>query len=152
MKLAEMTVKQLKRRKLVAEVIGFLVSVIPVSAVIAMRWDIYTTDHGSAIKLGIGGVMVAAVVLLTVLGKMKPPGDIAVLAFLTVMFWLLRSVMDDLLLLTFMLLIGRVGDKVITNTYTKRVREEITAKDSAERAGRTIMDGVKSYLEGQKNE
>ena len=150
MKLTEMTVKQLKRRKLIAEIVSFLVSVVPVSVVIAMRWDIYTADPGNTIKLGIGGIMVLAVVLFTIMGKLKPPGDIAVLAFLTILFWLLRSVMDDLLLLSFMLLIGRIGDKIIMNTYVKKVREEIAAKDSAERAGKTIMDEVKSYVEGLK--
>lgn len=147
-----MTVKQLKRRKRIGECGAFLLSVLPVSVVILAKWELYTAQPAAAFKLGVGGIMVGAVILLAVLGRLKIPGDVAVLAFTVVLLWLLRTVLDDLLLLSFVLLCGRVGDKLLTATYVRRVRRELEAREAAERAGRTVMEGVQSYLEGLGHE
>ena len=64
-----------------------------------------------------------------------------------VLLFLLKGVIDDLILLNAALLGGRVGDKLLTATYVKRVRGELEAREAAERAGKTVMDGVRKYLE-----
>ena len=150
MKMQEMTVKQLKTRKRVSEGIAFLLSVIPVSVVILSKWDLYTAQPAVAFKLGAGGIMVGAVILLAVLGRLKIGSDVVVLVFTVVILWLLRTILDDLLLLSFVLLCGRVGDKLLTATYVKRFRGELEARDAAERASKTVIDGIKSYLEENK--
>ena len=150
MKLAEMTVKQLRTRKRISESGAFLLSVLPVSIVILAKWRLWVSSPGQAIALGTGGIMVGVVVLLSVLGRLKIPGDIWVWTFSLVLLFLLRGVIDDLILLNSVLLGGRVGDKLLTATYVKRVRGELEARELAEKAGQTVMDGVKRYLEDRK--
>ncbi len=150
MKLTEMTMKQLRTRKRIGECAAFLLSVLPVSVVILSKWDIYTAQPAAAFRLGVGGILVGAVILVAVLGRLKLGSDVTVLAFSVILLWLLRTILDDLLLLSFVLLCGRVGDKLLTATYVKRIRGELEAREAAERASKTVIDGVKSYLEGNK--
>lgn len=152
MKLAEMTKKQLKTRKRISVSGAFLLSVLPVSAVILSKWSLWVSNPGQAVALGAGGVMVGIVILLSILGRLKISGDIWFLAFSLILLFLIRAAMDDLLLLNGALLGGRVSDKILTATYVKRVRGELESREAAERAGKTVMDGVKNYLEGLKNE
>ena len=138
MKMAEMTVKQLKTRKRFSSVGAFLLSVLPVSCVIASKWSLWVSNPGQAVTIGAGGIMVGVVVLLSILGRLKIPGDVWVAAFLFV-----------LLLLSGAYLGGRLGDKIVTASYVKRVSQEIEDRKAAERAGKSVMDGVKEYLEGK---
>lgn len=152
MKLTEMTVKQLKTRKWIGEVAAFLLSVVPVSTVILSKWQLYSAEPAAMVRIGLGGIMVGTVVLMAVLDRLKIPGDIAVLAFIVILLWLLRTIVDDLLLLSFTLLCGRIGDRLLTSTYVKRIRTELDRRAETERAGMTEIDGVKSYLEGLNHE
>lgn len=150
MKPAEMTVKQLKRRKRISATAAFLLSVLPVSVVILSKWKLYVSHPAQVFALGAGGIMVGVVVVLSILGRLKISGDVWALAFTVALLFLLKSFMDDLLLLSFTLLCGRVGDKLLTAAYVKRISRELEAREAAERAGKTVIDGVKSYLEGNK--
>lgn len=151
MKLSEMTTKQLTTRKRISVGGAFLLSVLPVSVVILSKWRLWVTNPGQAIAIGAGGIMVGAVILLSILGRLKIPGDIWVWTFSLLLLFLLRSVIDDLILLNATLLGGRVGDKILTATYVKRVQSELNSREVAERAGMTVMDGVKKYLEETRN-
>lgn len=149
MKMAEMTVKQLRTRKRFSSVGAFLLSVLPVSCVIASKWSLWVQNPAQAVTIGAGGIMVGAVVILSILGRLKIPGDVWVAAFLFVLLLLLKPIIDDLLLLSGAYLGGRLGDKIITASYVKRVTKEIEDREAAERAGKSVMDGVKEYLEGK---
>ena len=152
MKLAEMTAKQLKTRKRFSTIGAFLMSVMPISCVIASKWSIWVQNPGQAVTIGAGGIMVGAVVILSILGRLKIPGDVWVAAFLFVLLLLLKPIIDDLLLLSGAYLGGRLGDKIFTASYVKRVSQEIEDREAAERAGKSVMDGVKEYLEGRAYE
>lgn len=150
MKLSEMTMKQLKTRRRISAAGAFILSVAPVSIVILSKWRVWVTDPSQAISIGTGGIMVGAVVLLSILGRLKVPGDIWVWTFSLILMFLLKNVINDLLILNAALLGGRVCDKILTATYVKRVKKELEARDVAERTGRSVMDGIKSYLEESK--
>ena len=146
----EMTVKQLKRRKRISESSAFLLSVLPVSAVILSKWRLRVESPGQAIAIGAGGIMVGVVIILSILGRLKIPGDLWVWTFSLVLLVLLQSVIGDLILLNGAVLGGRIGDKLLTATYVKRVRKEIEDREAAERAGKTAIEAVKEYLGGDR--
>lgn len=150
MKLSEMTVKQLKRRKRIGESSAFLLSVLPVSAVILSKWRLWVESPGQAIAIGAGGIMVGVVIILSILRRLKIPGDLWVWTFSLVLLVLLQSVIGDLILLNGTVLGGRVCDKILTATYVKRVRKEIEDREAAERAGKTAIEAVKAYLGGDR--
>ena len=145
-----MTVKQLKRRKRIGESSAFLLSVLPVSAVILSKWRLWVESPGQAIAIGAGGIMVGVVIILSILGRLKIPGDLWVWTFSLVLLVLLQSVIGDLILLNGAVLGGRIGDKLLTATYVKRVRKEIEDREAAERAGKTAIEAVKAYLGGDR--
>ena len=146
-KLEEMTLKQLKRRKNIFEVLGFTASVLPVAIVILMKWEVYTKD-GGGIKLGAGAILLAAVLAFGIAGRLKLPGDIWVALFILVSAYLLDAVLDDLILLTAMYVAGRLLDRFLFRWYLKRVREAMEARRKGEIAGKAVLDGIKEYLGG----
>lgn len=150
MKLTEMTSKQLRTRKRLSVCGAFATSVLPISVVILSKWRLWVQNPGQAVAIGAGGIMVGAVILLSILGRLKIPGDIWIWTGTLVLLVLLRTVIDDLILLNAALLGGRLGDKLLTATYVKRVTKELEDREAAERVGQTVMDGVKKYLEGDK--
>ena len=147
-KITDLTVKQLKTRRRMLEALSFLLSVLPVSVAIITRWDVYTEDPGGGFKLAIGGILLGVVLLLGVLGRLKIPGDIWVAVFVFVISYLIRSVLDDILLLTGCYIAGRVCDRLFCKGAIKRIREELAARRTAELTGKTVVDQIKSYLGG----
>jgi len=147
-KLSEMTLKQLKMRKRLSVSGAFLLSVLPVSAVAASKWDLWVERPAQAVAIGAGGVMVGTVLLLSILGRLKLGGDVAIAGFLFALLVLLAPVINDLILLTGAYLGGRISDKLLTATYVKRVRAEIEAREAAVRASRTTIETVREYLGG----
>ena len=150
MKLQEMTVKQLKTRKRLGAGIAFLLSVLPVSIVVACKWGIWVERPEQAIAIGTGGIMVGVVVVLSILGRLKIGGDVWVAAFFFVLLLLLKAVINDLLLLTGTYLAGRICDKILTAAYVKRVISELKDRELAERTSKTAIEAVKEYLGGEK--
>ena len=92
------SVGSLKRRLRGAQVLGFLATILPVCAVVVWRWDVYTYD-GGGIKLGAGGILLAVVVLLGFLGRLKGVKREIGLMVSLVLVWLLSAILTDLLLL-----------------------------------------------------
>lgn len=150
MKLQEMTVKQLKTRKRVSVCFAFLMSCLPALIVVACKWGLWVERPGQAIAIGTGGIMVGVVVMLSILGRLHIGGDVWVAAFLFTLLLLLRSVIDDLLLLTGTYLAGRICDKIFTATYVKKVIAELKDRELAERASKTAIEAVKEYLGGDR--
>ena len=63
MKMTEMTVKQLKTRKRFSTIGAFLMSVLPISCVIASKWSLWVSNPGQAVTIGAGGIMVVIAIL-----------------------------------------------------------------------------------------
>lgn len=147
-KVRDLTVKQLRRRMHIFETISFFVSILPVSIVILSKWDLYTASPGGVLKVAAGGVLLAIVLLMGVLGRLNVPGDIWAAVFVLVVSYLMQSVLDDIILLTAMYIVGRLCDKIVCRRYIKRIRAELSARRTAELTGQTVVDQIKQYLGG----
>ena len=151
MKLQELTVKQLKTRKRLSVFAAFLLSVLPVSIVVVCKWDLWVSRPAQAVSIGAGGIMVGIVVLMSILGWLKIGGDVWVAAFCFTLLLLLKPVINDLILLTGTYLGGRIGDKILTATYVRKVVTELKDRKIAERTSKTAIEAVKEYLGGEKS-
>lgn len=147
MKLSDMTVKQLKRRKRLFEILSFLASILPVTVVILSKWELYTKD-GGGIRLGAGVILLAVVLAFGIAGRLKVPGDIWVALFVLVIAYLLKTVLNDIILLSAMYVTGRLVDRLLFRWYLKRIRETLEERRKGEIAGQTVLDGIKQYLGG----
>ncbi|MBE6585069.1 MAG: hypothetical protein E7645_00920 [Ruminococcaceae bacterium] len=144
-KVKDMTLSQLKKRKTLYGLGSFGVSVVPAAAVILSRWELYTKD-GGGIKLGVGGVLLSVTLLLGFLGRMKVPGRVIGVGFVFVAAYLLEAVLHDLTLLSGVVFGSVAADALWTGRMSKKVAKELELREAADRAGKATLEGVKEYL------
>ena len=85
---------------------SFLVSIAPLVICLAFNWGDYTKTPGDTVKLSLGGIILATLVFMKVIGKLKMPRRIVSFGIVFVMAYLLQAVLQDILLLTGMALLG----------------------------------------------
>ena len=144
-KLKDMTAKQLRARRILYGLSSYMLTVIPTSAVIISRWDIYTQEKGG-FKLGAGGVLLGIVLLLAFLGKMKVPGRVFALGFAFVTAYLLEAVLHDMVLLLGVAFASVAVDALWTGRMVKKVAKEQELREAADRASKATVEGIKEYL------
>lgn len=144
-KVSDMTVKQLKRRRTLYGLGSWGVTVLPVAAVILLRWSLYTKD-GGGFKLGFGGLLLGVFLLLVFLGKMKIPGRVVALGFVFILCYLLNAVLADLSLLSGVAFGSAVADSLWTGRMSKKIGKELELREAADRTSRATLEGLKDYL------
>ncbi len=144
-KMQEMTAKQIKTRKTLYSLGSWGVTIAPVAGVIIAKWSIYTKD-GGGLKLGFGGILLAAVLLLTFLGKVKIPGRVVALGLVFGLTFLLKAVIADLPLLSGVAFGSVAADALWTGRMSKKYTKELELREAADRASRATLEGIKEYL------
>lgn len=144
-KLQDMTVKQVKTRKTLYGLGSFGVTVAPVAGVILSRWELYTKD-GGGVKLGFGGILLAGLLLLAFLGKVKIPGRVVFLGIVCGLTFLLKAVIVDLPLLSGVAFGSVTADALWTGRMAKKYKKELELREAADRTSRATLEGVKEYL------
>ena len=92
----------------------------------------YISTPADAIRLTAGGLIVALILLLKILGKLKIPSRITVFSFVFVLSYLLNPLIRDICILSFLALLGE-GLDMILGAFIKREREkEATEKIAKE--------------------
>ncbi len=87
---------------------------------------------------------------LKVLGKLKMPREIVTLTILFIMAYLLKALLNDLVLLLGMALIGAVLDSMFFQKAIKRTRENILIAKTADVTTAQVEEVMKKYLGGSK--
>lgn len=114
---------------------GLISLILPVAAVVAVRWETYTAHTvGGSLRLGVGGMAAVALCTLMLLDKMPKPRGIVLSAVLFGFCWLLQSLLSDLLLLTGMVLVGETVYVVFFQTALRRMRERERQTEAARAA------------------
>ena len=132
----------MKRLKLpLLYLISFVLSIGPVAVFVGFNIDSYISTTADAIKLSLGGILVAFIVILKVLGKLKIPSRITVFSLAFVISYLLSSLIEDICILLFLALVGEALD-LILGALIKREKEKITnekiAKETANQLEKII--------------
>ena len=125
---------------------GFFASILPLVAVVAWNWQSYARTVPEAVKLGVGGMIAAVLILLKVLGVLKIPGRVSVVALVMLLSYLLRSLLDDLTLLCFAYLLGEALDALLFARPAKRLREKLQMEKQAKVTADAVGDAIKSYI------
>lgn len=94
--------------------ISFALSIGPIAVFVFFNIDNYITSVEDAIKLSAGGVIAVILVLLKVLGKLKIPSRVSVLACIFLLSYLLNPILEDLAILSFLALLGEGLDTVFS--------------------------------------
>ena len=125
---------------------GFFASVTPVAVVFFLNLDRYVQSTRDGWKLGFGGIIVAVLILLKVLGRLRLPSHITTVAVVTLLSWLLSSLLKDLTLLCAMYLVGEILDALIFRRTAKRLREAIQMERQADATASRVEDLLKNYI------
>jgi hypothetical protein len=130
-------------------VCSFLASIIPLGLVVWMHRDEYIATVGQAVKLSIGGIIVAILLLLKIIGKLKMPRRVTAFAMIFILSWLLAVVLQDLMLLSGAALIGEVVDEIFFRRSIKRLDERIHMEKSADVTVQKMEQMMQKYVGGR---
>jgi hypothetical protein len=144
-----MTIRRLKWRRFWLVIGSFLASIIPLGLVVWMHRDEYIATVGQAVKLSIGGIIVAILLLLKIIGKLKMPRRVTAFAMIFILSWLLAVVLQDLMLLSGAALIGEVVDEIFFRRSIKRLDERIHMEKSADVTVQKMEQMMQKYVGGR---
>ncbi len=144
-----MTIRRLKWRRFWLVVCSFLASIIPLGLVVWMHRDEYIATVGQAVKLSIGGIIVAILLLLKIIGKLKMPRRVTAFAMIFILSWLLAVVLQDLMLLSGAALIGEAVDEIFFRHSIKRLDERIHMEKSADVTVQKMEQMMQKYIGGR---
>ncbi|MGE4320287.1 MAG: hypothetical protein AB7E61_02420 [Acholeplasmataceae bacterium] len=120
-----------KLKKLGLNLSSIFVTLAPLAIYVGINWDQYAPETTfGAIKLGIGGVTVAALAGIIVYSKTVPKG-MSFWVIVAGLSWALQAVLASLFELSLMVLIGSGIDTVFIQTRIKDSEETRTMKKQA---------------------
>lgn len=141
-----MNIAKLKTKLIFLQIGSFLVSIAPLVVVIALKWNSYTSEPSDTIKLGIGCMIGLVFILLKVVGKLKMPSRIVSFGIVFIMSYLLKAILDDLILLSGMALAGEAFDMIIFQTLIKRIKEKIQIGKQSNATTDQVEELFKKYM------
>ena len=136
----------LKTRLVFLYIGSFIVSIAPLLVVLILRWDNYTKTPGDTVKLCFGGAICLFFVFLKVIGKLKMQRRIVLFGVVFIMAYLLKALMDDLILLSGMALTGELIDLLCFQHFIKVTKENILIGKTADATTSKVEEVVKKYL------
>lgn len=139
-------------KKVLLQICGFLVSILPLCILVGIRWDVYTATKSSSLSLGFGGIMAVGLMLVNAIGKMPkkihPALRLGVALLLAVAF---RSLLSDIIYLLAATLVGELLYLFIFEWQIKRLQREIDQKPSLDAMDKQTQAIVEAINNQNKN-
>lgn len=132
-------------------ILSFIVSVLPVLIYFFINFSRYTKTVPETIKLCFGGALMLIFVFLKVIGKLKMPSRSALFAIIFMLSYLLQAILDDLLIFSFLALLGEILDMIVS-VPIKRIKEKMGIDKVASATAEKIDDVMQKYYRGENNE
>lgn len=124
--------------------LSFVLSVLPVSIYFFANADRYFVTLPEKVKITVGLLCLVFIVFLKVIGKLKMPCRAVLFGFVMIMCYLLERVLDDLIVFSFLALVGEVLD-MICQHFIRRERE----KRLLQRSAQMTADQVERIINGR---
>ena len=124
--------------------ISFALSVLPVLIFFLCNTEKYFVNEGDRVKLSCGLILLTVIVFFKVIGKLKMPSRVALFGTVFIMCYLLESVLNDILVFSFLALLGEIMDS-ICQIFVRRERERI----HTEKCARATAYEIKRSLSGR---
>ena len=121
--------------------LSFALSVLPVVTYVVLHRDRYFTTLPQQVKLSVGGAFLVVIVLLKAMGKLRAPGRVGLFGTVFLLCYLLEAVLNDLIILSFLALVGEVMDSVC-QAYIRRVKQEKEAQLTAAHVKKALSGRV----------
>lgn len=143
------TTKKLKVRLAFLYIGSFLISIAPLVVVLALNWGDYTKTPGDTVKLCFGGVLALFLIFLKVIGKLQMPRRIVFFGILFLLVYLLKALLDDILLLAGMALVGEVIDLLCFQRPIKLTKEKILIEKTSTATANKVEEVMKKFFIGR---
>lgn len=136
----------MRRFKIVAlYILSFIATLAPLLTYFIVNREKYICDKYDAIKLFSGGLIIAFILVLKVLKKLKIPSGVFLFSLICVLSYLLSPIINDLMVLSFLALVGELFD-IIIQALIAREKRIIQAKDTANEVERAISNKIGSRI------
>ena len=112
--------------------ISFAFSVGPLFTYLIVNKDRYFCTKYDAIKLFSGGLIIIIMLLLKTLKKLKIPTGVSFFGLICMLSYLLSPIIQDLTVLSFLALVGEIGDSIMQAIISKEKRK-LFAKEISNR-------------------
>lgn len=113
------------------QILSFIVCVAPIGVAVFINRNEWFGTPQESVKIGIGAIIAAVLIGLKALGKLKMPRRIVIYAIVFAMTFLLKSILDDLMLLSGMAFLGEFLDLIFLQTAIRRLKEDIKTEKTA---------------------
>ena len=111
--------------------LSFVLSVLPVAIYFLANKDRYFVTVPDRVRLSAGLICLCVIVFLKVMGKLRMPSRAVLFGLVCVMCYLLERVLDDLLVFSFLALVGEVLD-MCCQAIIRREREKRLVQKTAQ--------------------
>ncbi len=118
-------------RIIVLYVLSFVASISPLTAYFIANRDRYVCSRYDGFKLFLGGIVVAVILLLKVIKKLKINSGVSLFSTICVLSYLLAPIIQDLMVLSFLALVGELLDlfiQVFISIERKKAQAALTAR------------------------
>ena len=129
-------------------VCSFLCSIAPITVYFISNHHQYIGTYQDVVKLSLGGAVCLVLMLLKICGKLKLPSSTVVFAFVFGLSYLLKSITDDILIFSFLILMGDLCDKIIFSIPIKRIKERIFIDKNANATCEKVEEILSRYYRG----
>ena len=122
-------------------VISFAVSIAPLLIYFIVNKERYVCTRYDGIKLLMGGVVLSFILLLKVMKKLKINSGVSLFGIICVLSYLLAPILQDLMVLSFLALVGEMLDVIVQALISREKRRGL-----AKEAARDISDSIKGTI------
>lgn len=138
--------KSLRAKLWTLTAFSILVSVMPLLLLFLFNFHRYVKSVEDAIKLSVGGMIIAVILIIKAVGKLKIPGRVVTSTLFLLLCWLLSGMLSDLLTIACVWWISEVVDFVIFAPWIRRTREALLIEKTAAASAEATVEAVKAYL------
>lgn len=132
-------------KKLLLQILGYVLSIAPLAVVFGLKWDTYTATTQSTISLGVGGAISLVLILIKSLGKV-PKNIHPIIKYIValVLVFALDPIIQDLKLLLSAAIVGELIDLPIQHQVkvTQKVIDQKATLTSIDNQTQAIVDAI----------
>ena len=115
-------------------ILGFVLSIAPIFTYFILNYDRYVKSTYDGVRLASGGIILACILLVKITGKLKIPSAVSVFGVIFVLSYLLNSIIMDLMIFSFLALLGEICDMVVQIFIRKERARLVNTKIATETA------------------
>ena len=127
---------------------SFISSIAPITVYFILNADKYIKTREDAIRLSLGGIVCLILALIKISGKFKLPSSTVCFGVVFLLSYLLRSVTNDILIFSFLALVGDICERVFFMLPIAKLKRGMEQERSAEITASKVESAIERYFRG----